>query len=129
MQYLYCFANVSLVLRVIHRLAQYSSPRTNGLTVLYMGDRWVLRILLNNDWPYDNRQDLLAFLDENGVRHQPQPNLSAALVALDKGQSVTQVMNQYHVVIVSHGKPEIQELHVFRERFVEGLGYCPQSLA
>ncbi|NEP19980.1 MAG: hypothetical protein F6J97_24345, partial [Leptolyngbya sp. SIO4C1] len=71
---------------------------------------------------------LKAFLDENGFAYQPSINIKVALSDLDAGYSPTEVMNRRQVVIVSHGVPNIVELEAFRQRFIEGLGYCPQSL-
>ena len=36
---------------------------------------------------------------------------------------------RYQVAIVSHGNPEREEIETFRQQFVKGLGYCPETLA
>ena len=129
MQFFYCFANTSLVLRVIRRLQQCRCWHVNVITVFYLGDRWALRVRIEPRLPMGHRSDLLAFLSEQGWKFQPTVDMQDAIAALDEGLSPTTVMNKYHVVIVSHGRPEPTELNLFREHFIEGLGYCPQSLA
>ena len=126
MQYLYSFANVSLTLRVMDRLSQMSS--LNSLTVIYLVDRWVMHLSLSTSLGSAAEGDLLAFLCENGMPHTPSNQLITTLKALSQGQSLTQVMNQHQVVVVSHGVPDPTELQEFCARFVEGLGYYPPSL-
>ena len=48
---------------------------------------------------------------------------------LENGQSPIDVMRRYQVAIVSHGKPDREEIEAFRRQFVMGLGYCPETLA
>ncbi|MEM8612890.1 MAG: hypothetical protein AAGF93_12800 [Cyanobacteria bacterium P01_H01_bin.105] len=128
MQYLYSFANVSLILRVIDRLSKMIGLSLESLTVIYLVDRWVMRIKLRSALSAAAERDLIAFLMENGMIHYPSMHLSATLKALDQGKTPTQVMNEYQVVVVSHGVPDPMELHEFCARFVEGLGYYPPSL-
>ncbi|MGD1854595.1 MAG: hypothetical protein ACFB2W_10115 [Leptolyngbyaceae cyanobacterium] len=128
MQYLYSFANVSLILRVIDRLSHMSSLPLESLTVVYLIDRWVMRLSLSNALNTAAERDLMAFLNENGMPHNASMRLRNTLHALDRGQSPTAVMNQYQTVVVSHGAPAPVELQEFCERFVEGLGYYPPSL-
>ena len=128
MQYLYSFANVSLILRVMDRLSQMVHLSLESLTVIYLVDRWVMRLKLRNPLDIATEEDLIAFLKENGMPHEPSMQLRHTLKALDQGQTPTQVMNEYQVVVVSHGAPDPNELHEFCSRFVEGLGYYPPSL-
>ncbi|MEM7062183.1 MAG: hypothetical protein AAF572_03345 [Cyanobacteria bacterium P01_B01_bin.77] len=128
MQYLYSFANVSLILRVMDRLSQMCQLPLESLTVIYLVDRWVMRLSLKESLSAAAEQDLLAFLKENGMPHTPSLALCHSLQALAQGQTPTQVMNEYQVVVVSHGVPDPAELHEFCARFVEGLGYYPPSL-
>ena len=128
MQYIYSFANVSLILRVMDRLSQMSSLPLESLTVIYLVDRWVIRLRLSNPLCASAERDLIAFLRENGIPHTPSMQLLSTLQALDQGIPPTQVMNEYHVVVVSHGVPAPSELQEFCARFVEGLGYYPPSL-
>lgn len=128
MQYLYSFANVSLILRVMDRISQMCHLPLASLTVIYLVDRWVMRIELVHRLSAAAEKDLIAFLMENGMLHEPSLQLINTFKALDQGQTPTQVMNQYQVVVVSHGMPDPTELHEFCARFVEGLGYYPPSL-
>jgi hypothetical protein len=50
-------------------------------------------------------------------------------MTLAGGQSPVDVMRRYQVAVVSHGKPEKEEIEAFRQHFIRGLGYCPQTLA
>ncbi|MFE4104817.1 hypothetical protein [Almyronema epifaneia] len=129
MQYFYCFANASLTLRIIHYLFKQPGIRLACVTVIYLVDCWVMRIQLETPLEPVTRLDFEAFLKENGLPYQPSFHESMALKRLDIGGSPTEVMNRYHLVIVSHGIPQPEELEAFRQRFIEGLGYCPQNLA
>jgi len=31
--------------------------------------------------------------------------------------------------VVCHGRPDRKEIEAFRQQFVKGLGYCPETLA
>ena len=128
MQYLYSFANVSLVLRVMDRLSNMVGLPLESLTVIYLVDRWVMRLKLKHVLGAAAEGDLVAFLQENGMLHRASAQVLTTLQALDRGQTPTQVMNEYQVVVVSHGMPDPTELHEFCARFVEGLGYYPPSL-
>ncbi len=128
MQYFYCFANASLTLRMIHYLFNQPGIHTTCVTVIYLVDCWVMRIQLEAPLEPKTCLDFKAFLSENGLPYQPSLHESRALAHLDAGRSLTEVMNRYHLVIVSHGIPQPEELEVFRRRFIDGLGYCPQNL-
>jgi hypothetical protein len=52
-----------------------------------------------------------------------------ALWGLQIGQSPVEVMRRYQVAVVSHGKPDREDIEAFRRQFVMGLGYCPETLA
>ncbi len=52
-----------------------------------------------------------------------------AFWALETGQSPVAVMRRYQVAVVSYGKPDRKEIEAFRNQFVMGLGYCPETLA
>lgn len=128
MQYIYSFANVSLMSRVMDRLSQMSSLPLESLTVIYLIDRWVMQINLGHALRAETEGDLVAFLQENGIPHTPSMAVRNTLNALDQGYPPTQVMNEFQVVVVSHGRPDRTELQEFCDRFVEGLGYYPPSL-
>ncbi|MEM1239071.1 MAG: hypothetical protein AAGI45_04440 [Cyanobacteria bacterium P01_H01_bin.26] len=128
MQYLYGFANVSLIIRVIDRLSRLGGFPLKALTVIYLVDRWVMRLHVSEPLNAIAEGNLVAFLQENGIPHKPSVSLLRAFDDLDLGTSLTQVMNEHQVVVVSHGAPDPVELYEFRSRFVEGLGYCPPTL-
>ena len=128
MQYLYYFANTSLVLRILTYLSCHSTLKLKAVTVIYLVDRWVVRVHLRE--PLSLQQDLnfVAFLKENGTPYTLIPRLEKAINQLDNGLSITDVMNLYQVVVVSHGGLCPDDVEAFREMFVQGLGYCPPSL-
>ncbi len=128
MQYLYYFANTSLVVRLLTYLSKQVAFILDAVTVIYLVDRWVVRIQLKS--PLSSAQDLdfKSFLLENGYSYKPSPPVARSLDGLDMGMSVTEVMNRYHVVVVSYGALRPADVEDFRATFVRGLGYCPPSL-
>ncbi len=128
MQYLYYFANTSLVLRVLSFLSRRTSIKLDAVTVVYLTDRWVVRVKVKSPLPLEQDFDFIAFLRENGSPYTPTPRLEQMLISLDSGDDITAVMNRYHLVVVSHGDLNPQDIEVFRTTFVQGLGYCPPSL-
>ncbi|MFO0141345.1 MAG: hypothetical protein ACK513_08020, partial [Aphanizomenon sp.] len=73
--------------------------------------------------------DFRAFLNELGISYLPAMRVQMALWSLESGQATVDVMRRYQVAIVSHGSPEREEIEAFRQQFVRGLGYCPETLA
>jgi hypothetical protein len=73
--------------------------------------------------------DFQAFLSELGVVYKPTISVKMALWALETGQPIVEVMNRYQVAVVSHGRPDRAEIEAFRNQFIQGLGYCPETLA
>ena len=128
-EYIYSFANASLTLRTIEYLRQQSKIPLDSVVVINLIDRWLVKIKLKYTIPLKLAKDILAFLNEMGIPHQPSTRVKMALQKLEAGASPTEVMNRYQVVIVAHGKPEAKEIEVFREAIVERLGYCPQNMA
>ncbi len=131
MQYLYCFANTSLVMRLLTYLSKQPSHQAFPLlsvTVIYLVDRWVVRIQLDSALEREKDLDFRALLNENGYPYVLSTPIARALRGLDAGMSVTDVMNQHHVVVVSHGSLQTADIEDFRMTFVRGLGYCPPSL-
>ena len=128
MEFLYCFANASLTQRVLFYLLAKVKSHLDCVTVIFLNDRWVVRIKLTSSLELELSRDCQAFLNENGLPYCPPHVITLALNALDAGFSPTAVMNRRHVVIVSHGAPRPDEIRYFQERFVSGLGYRPQSL-
>lgn len=128
-EYLYSFANASLTLRVIEYLGNQDKIPVDSVVVVNLIDRWLIKIKLKHKINYELAADFQAFLNEMGIIHQPSPRLMMALFQLDAGESPTEVMNRYKIVIVSHGEPEQEEIEIFRTQLVSKLGYCPQSMA
>ncbi|CAN5795113.1 hypothetical protein BH23CYA1_BH23CYA1_20300 [soil metagenome] len=128
MQYLYCFANTSLVIRLLTYLSKRVAINLDAVTVIYLVDRWVVRIKLKDSLLPDQDLDFRAFLNENGCSYRPSVPISRALDGLDASMSITEVMNRCQVVVVSHGALQPADIEDFRATFVRGLGYCPPSL-
>jgi hypothetical protein len=128
MQYIYCFMNATLVSRVLYYLLTKVKGLIKTVTVIYLLDRWILCIHTKGCLESELAANFKAFLKENGFAYTPPANVEAALTGLNEGFSPTRVMNHFQVVIVSHGLPSLAELEAFRHKFIEGLGYCPQSL-
>jgi hypothetical protein len=99
------------------------------MTVIHQIDGWVIKIKLHR--PLDPREDgdFRAFLNELGIPYEPEIRVRMALWGLETGQSPVEVMRRYQVAIVSHGSPDHREIEEFRRQFVQGLGYCPETLA
>lgn len=134
MQYLYSFANASLISHVIRWLSSSRKSDTAAalqlgpLTAMYLVDRWVLCIRLAQLPTPAAERDLMAVLEEYGIPHAPSPAMRAALRDLALGETPTRVMETHQVVVVSHGHPDLSKINDFRVRFVKGLGYCPETL-
>ncbi|MEM8804814.1 MAG: hypothetical protein AAGF01_02035 [Cyanobacteria bacterium P01_G01_bin.38] len=129
MEFIYCFANASLTERILSYLLKQLRSHVKCITVLFLNDRWVVRIQLDASLDTDYCKDCWAMLNENGFPYQPAIGMTKALRDLDRGDTPISVMNRHQVVIVSHGAPNPEEIYDFRDKFVQGLGYCPQSLA
>ncbi|WP_038017314.1 hypothetical protein [Synechococcus sp. PCC 7335] len=128
MQYIYYFANTSLVLRLLTYLSGQAFICLDSATVIHLVDRWVVRIKLKDYLHSPQKQDFLAFLNENGTPFSLTTRVASAIAHLDAGISISEVMKQYHLVIVSHGEIQPADLTEFRTKFVQELGYCPPSL-
>jgi hypothetical protein len=128
MELFYCFENASLTQRILQYLLNRWRSHLEQTTVLFLNDRWGIRLKLDPILGSKHYQDCIAFLSENGVFYYAPPAIARALLDLDTGCSITEVMDRHKLVIVSHGIPQPQEIEHFRDHFVAGLGYCPQSL-
>lgn len=128
MEFLYCFANVSLTQRVLDYLLRQLRSHIDCVTVIFLNDRWVIRLKLDSDIEIEHYNNCWAFLSEYGILYHPPIAVTLAFKDLDAGCALTQVMNRRHVAIVSHGTVKPEEVGSFQAQFVAGLGYCPQSL-
>lgn len=128
-EYLYYLANASLTLRVVQFLHSRSQTPVSFVTVIHQIDGWVVRIKFTEKLSPQQDGDFRAFLNELGISYQPPMRVQMALWSLEAGQIPIDVMRRYQVAIVSHGSPEKEEIEAFRQQFVRGLGYCPETLA
>ena len=128
-EYIYSFSNASFTLRVIKHLRNKYQTYLDSVAVINLVDRWLVQIHLKNSIPYQSRKNLQSFLNEMGMIIQPSSKIINALASLAQGESPTEVMNRYQVVIVDYGKPETEEIEIFRDQVVDKLGYCPQNMA
>jgi hypothetical protein len=129
MEYLYYLANASLTLRIVEFLHDKPQIPVSFLTVIHQIDGWVVRIKLKRPVSPQEHGNIKAFLSELGITYEPPMRVQMALWSLEAGQCPVDVMRRYQVAIVSHGKPEKEEIEAFRQQFVRGLGYCPETLA
>lgn len=128
MDYIYYLGKASLVLRVVHCLQSGDRFPIRFMTVLHQLNGWIVRIK-PKDWPLECQANFRAFMEELGVSHRPSDRVQMVLRQLEDGQSPVEVMHRYQVAVIEHGCPNAEEIEVFREQFIEGLGYCPETLA
>jgi len=129
MEYLYYLSNASLTLRVVQFLHAKPQIPVSFVTVIHQIDGWVVRVKLRKQVSPQEDGDIRAFLNELGISYEPPMRVQMALWSLEAGQCPVDVMRRYQVAIVSHGSPEKEEIEAFRQQFVRGLGYCPETLA
>ncbi|MFZ4639045.1 MAG: hypothetical protein ACOYMP_01405 [Nodosilinea sp.] len=129
MEYTYYLANASLTLRIVEHLLASPHLSLEFMTVIHQIDGWVTRIKLNASTAAWVSEDFRAYLNELGVAYDPGMRVRMALWALEVGQAPVDVMRRYQVAIVSHGKPDREDIEAFRRQFVMGLGYCPETLS
>jgi hypothetical protein len=129
MEYLYFLANASLTQRVVDFLHSTRLLAVHTVTVLHQIDGWVVKVKMRETLNPQKDGDFRAFMNELGIPYEPEVRVKMALWSLDAGQSPVEVMRRYQVAVVSHGRPEREEIEAFRKQFVNGLGYCPETLA
>ncbi len=129
MEYLYYLANASLTLRVVEHLHQMRWLPVRFMTVIHQIDGWVVKVQLSRALSGAEDGDFRAFLNELGIPFEPELRVQMALWGLETGQSPVEVMRRYQVAVVSYGSPDRTEIEEFRHQFVQGLGYCPETLA
>ncbi len=127
--YTYYFANASHTLRVIEHLRNHYQSQLNSVAVVNLISGWLVQVNLQKLIPIESAKNLQAFLKEMGFGYQPSGEIATALERLEAGESPTTIMNRYKIVIVAYGKPEKEEIEIFRQQIVERLGYCPQNMA
>lgn len=129
MDYLYYLANASLSLRVVEYLHTSSQLPVSFVTVIHQIEGWIVRVKMSRYLEPQQHGDFRAYMNELGVPFEPGIRVQMALWGLETGQSPIDVMHRYQVAVVSHGQPEREEIEEFRKQFVQGLGYCPETLA
>jgi len=129
MDYLYYLANASLTSRVVEHLLTSSHIPVEFVTVIHQIDGWIVRVKMSRYLKPKQHGDFRAFMNELGIPFEPGIRVQMALWGLETGQSPIDVMQRYQVAIVSHGTPDRSEIEEFRKQFVQGLGYCPETLA
>lgn len=129
MEYIYYLANTSLTLRIVERLRDAAQLPLRFITVIHQIDGWVIKIKLDDTVSEVAAEDFRAYLNELGIAYDPNIRVRMALWGLETGQSPVDVMRRYQVAVVSHGIPSRQDIEDFRDQFVMGLGYCPETLA
>jgi hypothetical protein len=129
MDYLYYLANASLTLRVVEYLHFSKHLPVQFMTVIHQIDGWVVRVKMKHCLEPHLHSDLRAFMNELGIPCEPGIRVQMALWGLETGQLPVDVMHRYQVAVVSHGNPDREEIEEFRKQFVQGLGYCPETLA
>jgi hypothetical protein len=129
MDYLYSFSNSTLVLRTIQHLQNSPHLPTQFVTVIHQLNGWVLRVRAAAGWTEQGEGNFRAFLMELGVSYSPNVRVRNVLEALEDGQSPVAVMERHQVAVIAHGAPDLTEIKAFREQFIQGLGYCPETLA
>lgn len=127
--YLYYLATASLTLRVVEYLHTIPWLSVRFMTVIHQIDGWVVKVKLNEPLDPEHDGNFRAFLNELGIPYEPEIRVRMALWGLETGQSPVDVMRRYQVAVVSHGMPDRYEIEEFRKQFVQGLGYCPETLA
>lgn len=128
MDYLYYLANASLTLRVVEFLHSGQLP-VRFMTVIHQIDGWIIRVKMDRYLEPHQHSDFQAFMTELGIPCEPGIRVQMALWGLETGQLPVEVMHRYQVAVVSHGTPEREDIEEFRKQFVQGLGYCPETLA
>ncbi len=131
MNQVYSLGKASFVGRVIEYLQFMHATRAwsvEFMTIINRFDGWIIRVKLNASWPPDARLYLKDFIREMGELYQPIPLIQNVLDALEGGESILAVMHRYHISVVDHGQPRTDEMEVFCEYVMHGLGYCPETL-
>lgn len=129
MDYLYYLGNASLTLRVVEHLHANRRLPMHFMTVIHQINGWVVRVKLRHNPSPELDGNFRAFMSELGIAYEPEMHVKAALWELEAGQIPVNVMHRYQVAIVSHGRPDRTEIEEFQKQFIQGLGYCPETLA
>ncbi len=122
MEYLYYFANANLTLRIFEYLYGFHQMPVAKVTVIHQTDGWLVRVKMYSTLNSQQDHDFRAYLNEFGIPSEPSSRLNMVFLSLEAGHSPLDIMRRYHVVVVSHGSLQQQEIETFRRLFVSGLG-------
>lgn len=128
-EYIYSFPNTSCTLRTIAHLRSKYQTYLDSVTVINSIDRWLVSLNIKSSMPDLLAGNLQAFLGEMGSVSLVSGKIRSVLDSLEHGESPTEIMIRERIVIVAYGKPETEEIEIFRDRVVNGLGYCPRNMA
>lgn len=128
-EYLYSFANASITLKIIEHLRNNYQSKLESVIVINLIDCWLVKAKFNSHLALDLTRNIQAFWQEMGIVYQPSTKISEVIEKLEAGESPTKIMNLYQVVVVTCGKPEREEIEIFRDQIVQRLGYCPHNMA
>lgn len=129
MDYLYYLGNASLTLRVVEYLHGNPTLPLRFISVIHQTNGWVVRVKMRSNLNPQQDGDFNAFLKELGIPFDAGVSIKMALLSLETGASPLEVMHRYQIPVVCHGSPDRTEIEEFREQFIQGLGYCPETLA
>ncbi|WP_017296338.1 hypothetical protein [Geminocystis herdmanii] len=129
MEYVYFLPNASLTLRVVDYVENMAFLKGASLTILHQVNGWVVRIKTPYVLSPMDDTNVKAFLSELGTPFHVAVRLEMVFWSLDIGDSPIEVMRNYRVAIVSHGTPKSNAIESFRQEFIRGLGYRPETLA
>lgn len=99
------------------------------VTVLHNYDHWIVRVKSQERLAEQKIRNFEAFLSEIGVPFRPNLRIQVVLDSLESGLSASKTMERYRVAVVVHGEPITEEVKAFRQSFIDGIGYCPPTLA
>lgn len=124
----YRVTNASLTQRLLTMLQNMLGSKLLCTTVIFFNDFWIIRIVLSPKTTSVDRNNCRAILQENGSLHTSNIWTHSVFQALDRGDTLLEVMNCYKIVILFHGASKPEEITLFQQNFISGLGYCPPSL-
>ena len=88
MEFLYCFENASLTQRVLVYLLKKLRSDIDCVTVIFLNDRWVVYLTLDEFIDTERCDNCWAFLHENGAPYTASPTMIRALKDLKAGCSI-----------------------------------------
>ena len=127
--YLRFVDTASAVRALIARLHHRTSSGVLRVVLIYRWDGWLVNVRLSAPQPDLSGFDLAALVQEHTLPALPDPQAEGALRLLDAGLSPIEVMARCDVPVIVCDLPGLEELSIFCEGLVDGLGYRPAALA